>query len=51
MVDGKRVFDLLDPQLVKFQFQMSTITSGLVAADYSRRTPTGSFRCICRTST
>ena len=38
MVDGKRVFDmlfdLLDPQLVKFQFQMSTITSGLVAADY-----------------
>jgi sugar phosphate isomerase/epimerase len=38
MVDGKRVFDvlfdLLDPQLVRFQFQMSTITSGLVAADY-----------------
>jgi sugar phosphate isomerase/epimerase len=38
MVDGKRVFDmlfdLLDPELVKFQFQMSTITSGLVAADY-----------------
>jgi sugar phosphate isomerase/epimerase len=38
MVEGKRVFDmlfdLLDPQLVKFQFQMSTITSGLVAADY-----------------
>jgi len=38
MVDGKRVFDmlsdLLDPQLVKFQFHMSTITSGLVAADY-----------------
>ena len=38
MVDGKRVFDLLfdllDPQLVKFQFQMSTITSGLVAAEY-----------------
>jgi sugar phosphate isomerase/epimerase len=38
MVDGRRVFDrlfeLLDPQLVKFQFQMSTISSGLVAADY-----------------
>ena len=38
MVDGKRVFDilfdLLDPRLVTFQFQMSTITSGLVAADY-----------------
>ena len=35
MVDGKRIydmlFDLLDPKLVKFQFQMSTITSGLVA--------------------
>jgi sugar phosphate isomerase/epimerase len=38
MVDGKRVFDvlfdLLDATLVKFQFQVSTITSGLVAADY-----------------
>jgi sugar phosphate isomerase/epimerase len=38
MVDGKRTYDLLldllDPTLVKFQFQMSTITSGLVAADY-----------------
>ncbi len=38
MVDGKRVFDilfgLLDPKLVKFQFQMSTITNGLIAADY-----------------
>ena len=34
MVDGKRtydlLFDLLDPELVKFQFQMSTITAGLV---------------------
>lgn len=43
MVDGKRVFDvlfdLLDPQLVKFQFQMSTITSGLVAADYFTQHP------------
>ncbi len=43
MVDGKRtydlLFDLLDPQLVKFQFQMSTITAGLVAADYFRRYP------------
>src|SRR3954463_11924959 len=38
MVDGKRVydmlFDLLDPKLVKFQFQMSTIDDGLIAADY-----------------
>ena len=36
MVDGKRtydmLFDLLDPKLVKFQFQMSTITAGLVGA-------------------
>ena len=42
-VNGKRVFDvlfdLLDPQLVKFQFQMSTITSGLVAADYFTQHP------------
>lgn len=38
MVDGRRVYDLLlerlDPALVKFQFQMSTIAQGLVAADY-----------------
>ena len=38
MVDGKRTYDLLldllDPSLVKFQFQMSAITAGLVAADY-----------------
>jgi sugar phosphate isomerase/epimerase len=38
MVDGKRTYDLLfellDPKLVKFQFQMSTITAGFVAADY-----------------
>lgn len=43
MVNGKRVFDvlfdLLDPQLVRFQFQMSTITSGLVAADYFTQHP------------
>jgi sugar phosphate isomerase/epimerase len=43
MVDGKRtydlLFDLLDPQLVKFQFQMSTITAGLVAADYFLKYP------------
>src|SRR5208337_4139921 len=43
MVAGKRtydlLFDLLDPKLVKFQFQMSTITAGLVAADYFLRYP------------
>jgi sugar phosphate isomerase/epimerase len=43
MVDGKRtydlLFDLLDPKLVKFQFQMSTITSGFVAADYFLKYP------------
>jgi sugar phosphate isomerase/epimerase len=43
MVDGKRVYDvlfeLLDPKLVKFQFQMSTITAGLVAADYFTKYP------------
>ena len=43
MVEGKRVydllFDLLDPKLVMFQFQMSTITSGLVAADYFTKYP------------
>jgi sugar phosphate isomerase/epimerase len=43
MVDGTRVFDvlfdLLDPSLVKFQFQVSTITSGLVAADYFTKHP------------
>jgi sugar phosphate isomerase/epimerase len=37
-VDGKRtydlLFDLLDPKLVKFQFQMSTITEGFIAAEY-----------------
>jgi sugar phosphate isomerase/epimerase len=43
MVDGKRtydlLFDLLDPKLVTFQFQMSTITAGLVGADYFLKYP------------
>jgi sugar phosphate isomerase/epimerase len=43
MVDGRRtydvLFDLLDPKLVKFQFQMSTIADGLVAADYFTKYP------------
>jgi sugar phosphate isomerase/epimerase len=42
-VDGRRVYDilfeLLDPKLVKFQFQMSTIAYGLVAADYFTKYP------------
>jgi sugar phosphate isomerase/epimerase len=42
-IDGKLVYDmmfeLLDPELVKFQFQMSSITVGLVAADYFRKHP------------
>jgi sugar phosphate isomerase/epimerase len=43
MVDGKRtydvLFDLLDPKLVKFQFQVSTISRGYDAADYLRKYP------------
>jgi sugar phosphate isomerase/epimerase len=43
MVEGvrtyDRLFDLLDPKLVKFQFQMSTITAGLVAAEYFLKYP------------
>src|SRR6266404_4291149 len=42
-VEGKRtydlLFDLLDPKLVKFQFQMSTLTAGFVAADYFLKYP------------
>ncbi len=42
-VDGKRTYDilmeLLDPKLVKFQFQMSTIGQGFVAADYFTKYP------------
>jgi len=43
IVEGKRtydrLFDLLDPKLVKFQFQMSTITAGLVGAEYFLKYP------------
>lgn len=42
-IDGKRVFDhlfnYLDRRYVKFQFQMSTLTQGLVAADYFTQHP------------
>jgi sugar phosphate isomerase/epimerase len=42
-VDGKRtydvLFDLLDPKLVKFQFQVSTVSSGYDAADYFTKYP------------
>ena len=43
MVEGRRVYDvlldLLDPTLVKFQFQMSTIAAGLVAHEYFLKHP------------
>jgi sugar phosphate isomerase/epimerase len=43
MVDGKRTYDvlmeLLDPKLVKFQFQMSTASRGFIAADYFMNYP------------
>lgn len=43
LVDGRRTYDvlldMLDPKLVKFQFQMSTITAGLVGADYFAKYP------------
>jgi sugar phosphate isomerase/epimerase len=42
-VDGKRtydiLFDLLDPKLVKFQFQCSTISHGFDAAEYFTKYP------------
>ena len=42
-VNGKRtydlLFDLLDPRLVKFQFQVSTISEGYDAAQYFRKYP------------
>jgi sugar phosphate isomerase/epimerase len=43
MVDGKRTYDLLfgllDPHLVKFQFQVSTISRGYDAAEYFTKYP------------
>ena len=43
MVDGRRTYDvlfeLLDPKLVKFQFQMSTISRGFDAAEYFTKYP------------
>src|SRR2546428_4446398 len=43
MVDGKRTYDLLlellDPKLVKFQFQVSTISHGYDAAEYFTKYP------------
>ena len=42
-VDGRRTYDilfeLLDPTLVKFQFQMSTISRGFVAHEYFAKYP------------
>lgn len=43
VVDGQRtydsLFDLLDPKLVKFQFQVSTISRGYDAAEYFTKYP------------
>jgi sugar phosphate isomerase/epimerase len=43
MVNGKRTYDLLlgllDPKLVKFQFQVSTISQGFDAAEYFTKYP------------
>jgi sugar phosphate isomerase/epimerase len=43
MVDGQRTYDLLfrllDPKLVKFQFQVSTISEGYDAAEYFMKYP------------
>src|SRR5579885_1482518 len=43
MVDGKRTYDalfeLLDPKLIKFQFQVSTIEQGFDAAEYLTKYP------------
>jgi sugar phosphate isomerase/epimerase len=43
MVDGKRTYDvlmgLLDATLIKFQFQMSTISQGFVASEYFTKYP------------
>lgn len=43
MVEGKRTYDLLfgllDPRLVKFQFQVSTISQGYDAAEYFTKYP------------
>jgi sugar phosphate isomerase/epimerase len=42
-VDGRRTYDilmeLLDPKLVKFQFQMSTISQGFMADEYFTKYP------------
>ncbi len=42
-IDGKRTYDilfeLLDPKLVKFQFQVSTIANGFDAAEYFTKYP------------
>jgi sugar phosphate isomerase/epimerase len=47
MINGKRTYDMVientDPKLIGFQFQMSTITTGLVAAEYFAKYPTRFF--------
>ena len=50
-VDGKRTYDvlleLLDPKLVKFQFQVSTVSEGYDAAEYFTKYP-GTIRLDAR---
>jgi sugar phosphate isomerase/epimerase len=47
MVNGRRTYDvlleLLDPNLVKFQFQVSTISKGYAAAEYFTKYPSRFF--------
>ncbi len=52
MVGDRRTYDvlfeLLDPKLVKFQFQVSTIAEGFDATEYFKKYAAGLFRCIAR---
>jgi sugar phosphate isomerase/epimerase len=51
-VDGKRTYDLLlqllDPKLVKFQFQVSTVSRGFDAAEYFTNYPGRFFSMPCK---
>ena len=43
ILDGRRIYDmlfeLLDPKLVKFEYQMSSLNSGMIGAEYFRKYP------------
>ena len=55
VLDGRKVYDimleLLDPKLVKMQFQMSSIGWLAIRSSTSRNIRAASSRCICRMST